>query len=90
VTFWNLAALPLAEFMAYMEISPGKEDTGHEHPFDQCGVVIEGQIDMFIGGERKLLGPNDAYFMPAGVRHGWKTFDKPAKVLDITPKPIQK
>jgi quercetin dioxygenase-like cupin family protein len=102
VTFWNLAALPLAEFkpgmmsqaeigdslvMAYMEISPGKEDTGHEHPFDQCGVVIAGKIEMFIGKERRVLSPNDAYFMPAGVRHGWKTFDKPAKVLDITPKP---
>ena len=105
MSFWNLAKLPLSEFkpgimsqaaigehllMAYMEIAPGKEDTGHEHPFDQCGVVVEGKIEMFIGGERKLLGPKEAYFMPAGVRHGWKTFDKPVKVLDITPKPAQK
>ena len=105
MSFWNLAKLPLSEFkpgimsqaeigdslvMAYMEISPGKEDTGHEHPFDQCGVVIAGKIEMFIDKERRVLSPNDAYFMPAGVRHGWKTFDKPAKVLDITPKPVHK
>lgn len=61
MAFWNLAALQLEEFrpgimskaeigddliMAYMEIGPGKEDTGHEHPFDQCGIILEGQIEM--------------------------------------------
>jgi hypothetical protein len=26
--------------MVCMEIGPHKEDTGHEHPFDQCGIVL--------------------------------------------------
>ncbi len=99
--FWNLSSIELAEFrpgilskaeigadliMACMEIGPGKEDTGHEHPFDQAGVILKGKIEMFVGEEQKTLGRNDAYFIPAGVRHGWKTFDVAAKILDISAK----
>ena len=98
---WNLSTLQLEEFrpgimskaeigenliMVCMEIGPGMEDGGHEHPFDQCGVVLTGQIEMFIGNEHSTLNSNESYFIPAGVRHGWKTFDKPVRLLDIAGK----
>ncbi|MFC1884770.1 cupin domain-containing protein [Thermodesulfobacteriota bacterium] len=101
MTFWNLNTLELEEFrpgiiskaeigdslaMVCMEIGQEKEDAGHEHSFDQCGIVIEGQIEMFVGQERRLLNANECYFIPSGERHGWKTFDNPVKVLDITLK----
>jgi len=101
MAFWNLLSIELAEFrpgilskaeigsdliMACMEIGPGKEDPGHEHPFDQTGVILQGRIEMFIGEERRTLGPNEAYFIPSGVRHGWKTYEQPAKILDISAK----
>ena len=99
--FCNLVTLKLEEFrpgimskaemgdhliMVCMEIGAGLEDTGHEHPFDQCGLVLEGQIEMFVGQERKTLQPNEAYFIPSGQRHGWKTFDGPVKLLDVSQK----
>jgi len=99
---WNLATLQLEEFrpgimskaeigenltMVCMEIGSGKEDTGHEHPFDQCGVVLDGQIEMFIGDERNTLNSNESYFIPAGKRHGWKTFAEPVRLLDVSGKP---
>ena len=98
---WNLSTLQLEEFrpgimskaeigesliMVCMEIGPGKEDAGHEHPFDQCGVVLDGQIEMFIGNERNTLNSNESYFIPAGVRHGWKTFAEPVRLLDVSGK----
>lgn len=70
--------------MVYMEIGPELEDTGHVHFFDQCGIVLEGKIELFIGEERKLLDVNECYFIPSGVRHGWKTFAKPVRMLDIS------
>lgn len=97
--FCNVNTQPLQEFrpgimshaeigndliMVCMEIAAGKEDPGHEHTFDQCGLVIAGTIEMFIGEERKTLAANEGYFIPAGKRHGWKTFDCPAKLLDIS------
>jgi hypothetical protein len=30
---------------------------------------------MFIGDERRVLEAMEIYFIPAGVIHGWKTFD---------------
>jgi len=101
MAFWNLATVQLAEFrpgimsnaligdklvMACMEIAAGKEDTGHEHPFDQCGIVLDGQIEMFVGEEKKTLAAGDAYFIPSAVRHGWKTFEAAVKILDVSVK----
>lgn len=101
MAFWNLDTLQLEAFrpgimskaeigenliMVCMQIDPEKEDTGHEHTFDQCGIVIEGQIEMFVGREHRLLNANETYFIPAGERHGWKTFAKPVKLLDISQK----
>ncbi|MFH2120703.1 MAG: cupin domain-containing protein [Pseudomonadota bacterium] len=73
--------------MACMEIGPGKEDAGHQHPFEQCGVVVAGRIEMFIVDERRVLEAMETYFTPAGVIHGWKTFDMPARILDVSAKP---
>jgi len=101
MTFWNLGNLQLEEFrpgilskaeigdnliMVCMEIEAKKEDTGHKHNFDQCGIVLDSQIEMYVGEERKLLNPDESYFIPSGVQHGWKTFDKPVKLLDISLK----
>lgn len=72
--------------MACMQIGPEQADAGHVHTFDQCGIVIEGPIEMFVDEERRLLNSHECYFIPAGKRHGWKTFDTPVKLLDISRK----
>ena len=99
--FWNLKTLRLEEFrpgifskvesganltMAVMEISPNKAGAEHQHPFDQCGIVVDGEIEMSIGEEKRLLKPMETYFIPAGSNHNWKTAQSPAKILDIVLK----
>ncbi len=101
MAFWNLGTLRLEDFrpgimskaelgenliMVCMEIDRGKEDAGHTHTFDQCGIVLEGQIQMFIGEDYRLLKPNESYFIPSGEQHGWKTFDTSVKILDVSLK----
>jgi quercetin dioxygenase-like cupin family protein len=80
------AAIGDSLIMVCMEIEAGREDSGHLHPFDQCGMVLEGRIEMFVGDEARVLEAHDSYFIPAGVRHGWKTLAQPVKLLDICPK----
>ncbi len=99
MAFWDLAVLSLEEFrpgimsklvmgdqlnMVYMEIGPGMEDKGHQHPFDQCGIVLEGEMEMFIGQDRRVLKENHCYFIRCGQYHGWKTFHRPVRILDIS------
>lgn len=102
MTFYDLAIVQLEEFrpgilskagigdnliMVCMQIvGSGKEDPGHVHPFDQCGVVLEGQIEIFAEQHRQLLNANECYFIPAGKRHGWKTFAEPVKILAVSLK----
>jgi len=101
MSFWDLKTLKLDEFrpgiwsklesgtnltMAFMEIAPNKEGSAHDHPFDQCGVVIEGEIEMSAGEEKKLLRPMETYFIPAGIKHSWKTSVLSAKILDVVVK----
>jgi quercetin dioxygenase-like cupin family protein len=104
MSFWdNVNSLSLQDFrpgirskaeigerliMALIEIEPGKEDTGHQHPFEQCGIVTEGEIEMFVGDHRQVLKPMDAYFIPAGALHGWKTFNSAVKILDVSVKQV--
>ena len=99
MSFWNLDMLNLEQFrpgilskaeigenliMVCMEIEANQEDTGHKHKFDQCGLVLKGKIEMYIGEERRILKPNESYFILAGVKHGWKTFEKSVKLFDIS------
>ncbi len=99
--FLNLKTLKLEEFrpgilskvesgksltMAVMEIAPGKEGAAHEHPFDQCGIVVEGELEMSVGNEKKLLKAMETYFIPAGINHNWKTLTSSAKILDVIGK----
>ena len=72
--------------MVFMEIEAGKEDTGHRHQHDQCGIILSGKIHMFIGEVSRTLTSDESYFIPAGVKHGWKTFDKPVRLLDVSIK----
>ncbi len=97
--FWDLKTLELAEFrpgilskvetgenltVAFMQIAADKEGAEHDHPFDQCGVVIEGEIEMSIGEETRVVKPMEAYLIPAGIPHSWKTRGQVATILDVT------
>ena len=101
MAFWQASKMQLAAFrpgimsaveigeqliMVCMEIAPEQRDDGHEHVFDQCGIVLAGEIEMFIGTDRRLLCAGDCYFIPAGQRHGWRTFAGLVKLFDITLK----
>jgi quercetin dioxygenase-like cupin family protein len=73
--------------LAVMTIESGMRDEGHAHPFDQCGIVLEGVFSLTIGGEARTLGPGQGYFVPAGIPHGWSTEAGPVKIVDVAAKP---
>jgi quercetin dioxygenase-like cupin family protein len=40
----------------------------HSHEA-QWGVVLDGRIELTVGGERRVLRKGDTYFIPKGVPH---------------------
>jgi quercetin dioxygenase-like cupin family protein len=73
--------------LAVMAIDGGQADRGHAHPFEQCGLVLEGSFSMTIGEETRILGPGRGYYIPAGVSHRWSTEKGPVRILDVSAKP---
>lgn len=70
--------------MAVMTIEPGTEDSGHSHPFEQSGLVLEGVFKLTIAEETRSLGPGQGYFIPKGIHHAWSVPAGQVKILDVS------
>lgn len=55
----------------HWNISDGGIVGDHTHPQEQFGYVIKGGFDLHIGDRHVILGPGDAYLVPANVVHGF-------------------
>lgn len=85
------ADVPIDGVRAYLSQSEGhqiifmefvKDVTVPEHSHEsQWAVVLEGRIDIVIGGESRTLGKGDQYFVPKGVKHSAKIY---AGYADVT------
>ena len=51
-------------------LSPGKGHNFHKHP-DQEEVIlcVAGSVEQWVDREKRILGPGDSAFIPAGVVH---------------------
>lgn len=56
----------------------------HDHPHEQSGYVIEGELEFTVEGKTKNLRKGDVYLIPSEAKHSAKVIGKqPAKVLDV-------
>ena len=67
--------------IVFFEIEPIGEIPLHSHG-EQWGIVVEGEMELTIGGETKRYGPGDSYYIPAGVEHGAK-FQTHFRAIDV-------
>ena len=56
--------------MIDVTLSPGKGHDFHKHP-DQEEVIlcVAGSVEQWVDREKRILGPGDSAFIPAGVVH---------------------
>lgn len=64
----------------FMEFSEDADLLEHSHA-SQIGIVLEGKIDLIIGGMKNTFQKGDRYFIPEGVKHSGKIY---AGYADIT------
>lgn len=77
-----------ARMMAnWVQLAPGAEVPDHDHPHEQLGLVLQGEIDMTIAGETRRIGPGVAYVVPGGVRHSGVGGPDGCLVLDVFSPP---
>lgn len=77
-TFWAEKML-----LAIVDLDAKAIIPSHSHPHEQCGVVLNGQLQFTIAGEVGNLGPGAPYVIPGGVEHSVIVGDEPAQVMDV-------
>ncbi len=68
--------------LVFFEMEPTAEVPEHTHDYPQWGVVLEGEMELRIGGEAKVYGKGDDYVIPSGVMHSAR-FLSQARVMDF-------
>ena len=77
-TFWGERVL-----LSLVEIDTNSEVPNHTHPHEQAGIVVEGEMEMGIGGDVRTLRAGDMYIIPGNIEHYARCVGIGAKVLDI-------
>jgi len=77
-TFWGDKSL-----LAIVELDSHTEVPAHAHSNEQGGILLEGEMEMGIGIDTRVLKPGDVYIIPGNVQHWARTEISRAKALDI-------
>jgi quercetin dioxygenase-like cupin family protein len=76
-----------ALLLSFVRFEPHAEAPLHQHPEEQCGTVLEGEMEFELNGERRILRPGDVFVAPPNVPHTARTYDRPCLALDIFSPP---
>jgi quercetin dioxygenase-like cupin family protein len=69
--------------LSLVEMEPHAIVEEHQHPHEQLGLMLEGQAEFTIGGQRRVLSAGDMWRIPGGVPHRVVAGDRPVRALDV-------
>jgi quercetin dioxygenase-like cupin family protein len=55
----------------------------HHHPHEQMGMGLEGEFELVIGEEARIIRAGDSYCISSNVPHSARSLSGPARALDI-------
>jgi len=67
---------------SWVELDAGAEFREHQHPHEQTVNVLEGTLELMVGGERLVLSAGQSYVIPPDVPHSGQA-KTPCRVLDV-------
>jgi quercetin dioxygenase-like cupin family protein len=73
--------------LSFIDLAPNSVVPEHKHPHEQMGIVLEGEFEFTIGGQKHLIKAGEAYHIPSNVLHSVKTPGQKALALDIFSPP---
>jgi quercetin dioxygenase-like cupin family protein len=63
--YWRSAEMSFAHY----DVDAGSSIHEHHHPHEEVWVVIEGELEVTIGGETRKAGPGCVAVVPPDVHH---------------------
>jgi quercetin dioxygenase-like cupin family protein len=55
--------------LSFVDIKKGSRLPEHQHPHEQVTYILEGELDMVIGGVQMLLTPGTVHVIPGNTPH---------------------
>ena len=68
--------------LAYWSIDAGAALPTHSHPHEQVANVIEGEFELTVAGEVKIMKPGQVAVIPGNVPHSGKAVIA-SKLIDV-------
>ncbi|UCE44036.1 MAG: cupin domain-containing protein [Candidatus Bathyarchaeota archaeon] len=68
--------------IVFFEMEPLSQVPEHSHKYPQWGLVVEGRMELTIGGETNAYETDDEYLIPAHTEHSAKFLGR-VRVLDF-------
>jgi quercetin dioxygenase-like cupin family protein len=66
----------------FLEVKAGSIMPLHKHPHEQSSFVLEGQFEMMVNGETKVLTANDFVVIPGNIEHSGKAITD-CRLIDV-------
>lgn len=73
----------------FVRFEPNTVAPVHWHDEEQISIVIEGEFEFEVGGQKKVVKRGDAVIIPPNVPHGARTFDSTCLQIDVFNPPRQ-
>jgi quercetin dioxygenase-like cupin family protein len=68
--------------LAYWDVAPDAEMPVHSHPHEQVANVLEGEFELELDGDRRVLRPGSAARIPPNAPHGGRARTA-CRLLDV-------
>ena len=69
--------------LSYVEFEPHAVVQPHSHPHEQMGLLLEGELEFTIGGQKHTVRPGQMWRIPGGVLHSAVAGSEPVRALDV-------
>jgi quercetin dioxygenase-like cupin family protein len=74
---WHSESISFARYA----IDAGSSIHEHHHPHEEVWIVVEGELEVTIGGETKTAGPSVVAIVPPDVPHSVRARTKGSAVV---------
>ena len=63
------------------------ESPPHRHPYEEMGLIVEGEFEMTVGGKTGLLRKGDVFLAPPDTIHGGITHERRTSMISAFSPP---
>src|SRR5205823_12845489 len=72
---------------SFVRIQPNTVAPAHAHEEEQLFFVLEGEVELTMDGEVRMMRAGDVALIPAWVTHSVRSLDAPAYQMDVFSPP---